>query len=165
MEIFGDPLYLSFQRIMSLLQSVFEGAVLELSRPDGPREQVLASLYNDTQFHIYLAVSHSNHIETEMYYQIANDVNIPMRIAIVQPAPIALSSNSPVGWFTALKENGRTQGFFAANLVISIISLLVLGLVVIPKVSATLRVFHNTCLLLPWKLLYQNPLLSHHFNK
>jgi hypothetical protein len=170
----GASSYLSNNIILVLksLTSLIDEFHTELSElvRQGNLEECKRML-NRPKFKAFFIFSFSDGINSNIYYSILLPLikNVQVIIAANTGDTSAATENaesSSGSTFSRLMKNSRpAKLYFGLSLVILVVGLLAVYYFFLLKVLRTFRIFRNTCLLVPWTMTLNNPLLSHHFNE
>ena len=154
----------SIEVVFQYVLSICEDARVTLQKrlEAGYGLEDMKSLWQDSGFKGYLIVGSRTGIHTNVYYLIAGSLLKPLDRYLLNSE---LSENTGKGPFVlAMKLIIAARLFFAFSVAYSVLAAVTSYYYFFKKQMSAFEVCKNVQVLLPWTLMMNNPLLSHHFN-
>ncbi len=101
-------------------------------------------------------------VNWNIYYLVLEKLIIHMQHYLMTNQISSASSTSTLGLVFELDVESRLV--FSFCVVYLLLSITALYYLVVKRIEAIFLAFNKTCIMLPWTLMMNNPLLSHHFN-
>jgi hypothetical protein len=132
---------------------------------EGGASNATILLFNQ-KFSSYLNYARTGKLQEAFYLPLENILDeylLPMLSSEKKDGGEILDATNPIGF--VLQYNSSAQTYISVGGLASALGIILLLKYVLPRICFILKAFHYTSLLVPWRFLLRNPLLSHHFNE
>ena len=129
----------------------------------GERDDKLRLIWTNSKIKAFLVTTSRDGVNTNIYYLVFQSLVIHFQ-QYLKTSELKAAAKDSKSLQLVLDLLPASRIFFGFGIFFVLVSLPALYYLVVNKFVAAFEVFNSTHMLLPWTLMMNNPLLSHHFN-